>query len=394
MKKKPRLLGVDLVRGISAYAVVFVHSGDETLGLPISQDAVTLRLYFYFAVPFFLATAFYFLISKPEIDISWKFWRSRFDRIVIPYVTWSSIYIVFRSLFFWKSQELGRLEEFLKDPLAIGLLGGASYHLYFLPLLFTGTFLVAIAKYLQKTHISRPIVGCFAIFSIITYEWLLRSGNSFHLAPNTAFLSLSQTMGWETSQLPLLRLILVQIAWLVRCLPYLLVSVLLIPLINKINNWNSTYSGSQSSYLQEDILQSNSSDNSPAWKISYRLVVAILCGVIFMMSNSPISIGVFDSLREILQASSLLLLSVIWSGYIQNNRPIQNVGACSFGIYLIHPFAMVGVKLFLARFLPGLANEVSIISMMTISIASFAISWIAIASMTKYKWISKYTLGV
>jgi peptidoglycan/LPS O-acetylase OafA/YrhL len=70
MKNKPQLLGVDLVRGISAYAVVFVHSGDETLGLPISQDAVTLRLYCYFAVPFFLATAFYFLISKPEIDIS------------------------------------------------------------------------------------------------------------------------------------------------------------------------------------------------------------------------------------------------------------------------------------------------------------------------------------
>lgn len=52
-KSTQRLLGVDLFRGIAAYAVVFVHSGDESLGLPISQEAIFLRMLFYFAVPFF-----------------------------------------------------------------------------------------------------------------------------------------------------------------------------------------------------------------------------------------------------------------------------------------------------------------------------------------------------
>jgi peptidoglycan/LPS O-acetylase OafA/YrhL len=88
------------------------------------------------------------------------------------------------------------------------------------------------------------------------------------------------------------------------------------------------------------------------------------------------------------------LLSIALSHYIQKGWISQSIGACSFGIYLIHPFAMVGVKGFLAKILPNLSNEVSIISMMTILIASFTIAWVAVALMMKNKWIAKYTLGV
>ena len=99
-KSTQRLFGVDLLRGIAAYAVVFVHSGDETLGLPISQNAIALRMDFYFAVPFFLATSFYFLTSRNDIDISKRFWCSRVERILISYAVWSLIYVAFRSFFF------------------------------------------------------------------------------------------------------------------------------------------------------------------------------------------------------------------------------------------------------------------------------------------------------
>ena len=363
-KSTQRLLGVDLLRGIAAYAVVFVHSGDETLGLPISQNAIALRMGFYFAVPFFLATSFYFLTSRNKIDISKQFWRSRVERILIPYAVWSLIYVAFRSFFFFQSKKIDRLWEFLQDPLAIIFFGGASYQLYFLPLLFTGTFLVAIAKYMAKIRTNIIVVGLLTIFSMIIHEWLLSSGNAFGLNPNTAFQSL--TASWNMGSLPPLRFLLVQVAWLIKCLPYIFMGMLLQPLCNQVNKWNSTY----------------------------RLLTIFSCAIIFLLSNVGSFSGISGTLKDILQAYSLLLLSIALSHYIQKGWIFQSVGACSFGIYLIHPFAMVGVKGFLAKILPNLSNEVSIISMMTISIASFAIAWVAVALMMKNKWIAKYTLGV
>jgi hypothetical protein len=47
---KARLLGIELFRGISTYAVILVHSGDETWNLPSSAAAIEFRYHFYFAV--------------------------------------------------------------------------------------------------------------------------------------------------------------------------------------------------------------------------------------------------------------------------------------------------------------------------------------------------------
>lgn len=220
---------------------------------------------------------------------------------------------------------------------------------------------------MQKIHISYIFIGIFAIFSIIIDEWLIKSGKGFQLNPNTAFQNLIQTAGWEISSLPLLRFLLVQIAWLIKCFPYLFIGILLFPLCNQIKKWNS----------------------------SYRLTAIISCGIIFLFSGAvAISIGIPEVLKNVLQAYSLLLLSILISGYIQKGWIFQSVGVCSFGIYLIHPFAMLGVKSFLPNILPSLSNEVSVLSMMTISIASFTISWIAISLMIRNKWIAKYTLGI
>ena len=92
MKEKQRLLGIDLFRGIAAYAVILVHSGDETWGIPVDQSASEFRHLFYFAVPFFLATSFYFTTSKPNINVYRKFWLSRFQRILIPYLVSMLVY--------------------------------------------------------------------------------------------------------------------------------------------------------------------------------------------------------------------------------------------------------------------------------------------------------------
>ena len=101
MKNKQKLLGIELCRGLSTYAVILVHSGDESWGLYTDPSAIAFRLHFYFAVPFFLATAFYFMTAKPDIAYSSKFWRSRIERILIPYTIWSAIFLISRAIIFY-----------------------------------------------------------------------------------------------------------------------------------------------------------------------------------------------------------------------------------------------------------------------------------------------------
>ncbi len=365
-KNNQRLLGVDLMRGIAAYAIVLVHSGDESLGVPVAPAASSLRLLFYFAVPFFLATSFYFVLSKPEISISRRFWRSRIDRLLIPYAIWTVVYLIFRSIFFIKTNQMERLWYLLNDPFAIFCFGSASYQLYFIPLLFTSTFLIAIAKYLRQQHTSPIVIGCFAILSTIVYQWLLYSGNTFQLNPHTAFQGLVKAVDWDTYSLPLLRFLLVQIAWLLNCLPYLLMGILILPLSDRLTRANN----------------------------SVRSIAIALCTLLFLLSGAATSIGIPDILKDLIQAYSLLLISLIISSYIKINPWVESVGTSSFGIYLIHPFAMLVTKEIVAMLVPNLSQEVSVLSMLSISGITFVLSWIAISFLKKNKWIARYTLGI
>ena len=142
MSKATRLVGVDLCRGLAAFAVILVHSGDETWGLPISSQAIQFRYLFYYAVPFFLAASFYFGTQKSSLEIDREFWQKKLQRIVLPYFLWSMFCVLSKILVFALSQDRDRLQELLADPLAILFLGAASYHLYFIPLLLAGTMLL------------------------------------------------------------------------------------------------------------------------------------------------------------------------------------------------------------------------------------------------------------
>jgi peptidoglycan/LPS O-acetylase OafA/YrhL len=364
-KSEQRLLGVDLFRGIAAYAIVLVHSGDQTLGLPISQAALQLRLFFFFAVPFFFATSFFFLLSKPEIDTPKKLWKSRFKRILIPYFTWTFVYLLFRLLFFFKSGQTDRFWNLLSDPLAIFFLGSASYQIYFLPLLFIGNFLVLIPKYVPRIRTDYIITGCLALLSLGSYHWLMISGNAFRLNPNIAFYGLSKAIGWDFNSLPPLRLLLVEISWILNCLPYLFVGILSAPLCTQINQWKSRD----------------------------RLITSFLCVVLIILSSPAVLPDIPDILKNVLEANCLLILSILLSRYIKGGWFFESIGACSLGIYLVHPFLMPEVKGLLAIILPPLSKEVSVLSIFIISTGTFIASWAVVALMMKNKWTSKYMLG-
>lgn len=363
MKEKQRLLGFDLLRGIAAYAVILVHSGDETWGIPVDRSAAEFRHLFYFAVPFFLATSFYFTTSKPNINVSRKFWLSRFQRILIPYLVWTILYLVFKVIIFSLTQETESLSKLLADPWAIVFLGGISYHLYFLPLLGSGYILLFFGKYLKKVNIKINIV--LAALSILIYNLMLVYNNSFVLGLNLAFPEILELFQPNTIGYEITRLLLVELSWLLRCFPYLLVALL-------INNWKLNFYN----YL---------------FKSSLINIVLILT---FILMNTIGKNLLPEALSEITIAYSLLLLAISISKIIKNNSAIINLGACSFGIYLIHPLVKSFIEIIIEQFLPNLAARVSIGSMLVYSGLTLILSWWIVSQSIRQKIIAKYMFGI
>ncbi|MBW4538712.1 MAG: acyltransferase [Myxacorys chilensis ATA2-1-KO14] len=357
-----RLLGIDWCRGLAAYAVVLVHSGDETWGLPISQEAIAFRLLFYFAVPFFLATAFYFLTRKSTIDLSSKFWKSRIQRIVIPYVVWSVIYLIVRAIFFLAAHKPERLAELFQDPLGLVFFGRASYQLYFLPLLLAGTSLLLVAKYLVDRKINLLGLTVIAVGGIAVNQLIYTTGNGFQLGEGIAFASL---LKWIPGGIgyAIARVILVEIVWAIWCVPYIFTALILHRLLAK-----------PESRLQPQPL-------------------TILFLVLFILTATFGKVWLPHSLQEVLVAYFLLLVGIFGSNHFKKSRLAASLGACSFGIYLIHPIPMNIVKVLLAKVFPSLAQQVSIASMLAFSVSSFLLSWLIVSLLNRHKWLVKYVFG-
>jgi peptidoglycan/LPS O-acetylase OafA/YrhL len=366
--KKPKLLGIELIRGLATYAVVLVHSGDEAWGLPIDPIAIQFRLFFYFAVPFFLAAAFYFLTAKPDVVYSAKFWRSKVERLLIPYVVWSTLFFIFRVIIFSLAHQPERLQQLYQDPLSIVFFGGASYHLYFLPLLLTGTVLVLFTPLLARWRINTFGLVAIATFSTVLYTLLEVSGNGFQLKDmSIAFESLTTNFKIDVEKYPVLRFIAIETAWTIRCLPYFSIALLL----NKLH------------FTQ---------------KLSkFKATIIVGLAVLFMLSNTLGKRFLPEGLSELILSFITLCFGISISRYFSNNKIgnfISSIGSCSFGIYLIHPFVMYAVKPILSKIVPKLTESVSILSMLTLSVSCFAISWVVVAYLTKTKLKTNYLFGV
>ncbi|HEY9603277.1 MAG TPA: acyltransferase family protein [Allocoleopsis sp.] len=147
--KNHRLTRLDLCRGIAIYAVVVQNSGDETWA-EVGYWAAALRSFCSFAVPFFLATSFYLMVRKLYINKTKYSLISRMQRLLIPYIFWSALYLFLKSARFLLLNESDDLRKLFLDPISLIFIGGSSVQLYFLPLLLAGTLLMPLAAYLIK----------------------------------------------------------------------------------------------------------------------------------------------------------------------------------------------------------------------------------------------------
>jgi peptidoglycan/LPS O-acetylase OafA/YrhL len=370
MSKQKRLIGLDLCRGLAAYAVILVHSGDETWGVPIEKSAISFRLLFYFAVPFFLSAAFYFMARKPNAGLSLDFWKSRLERLVVPYLVWSTIYLALRSIFFSTSNQFHRFIEILQDPLSMAFFGGTSYHLYFLPLLLAGSTLTLLSTYFSE-RFGVKLLLVLSTISIVVDIAIKLSGNGFQLGPDVAFTNLSDLFSVNLNTQPLIRLVLVYVFWVLECLPYFLIGIVL-----------------NRAFLTVGFL--SLFDRSKT----------IFVLLIFLVINIFGGLLLPQTVKDIVAAYSLLLFGIFISKYLneadQHNPVLGNIatslGLSSFGIYLIHPILMNFTKLFFSKL--GATGQITILSMLAISSTTFFLSWIVVSQMLKRKWVAKYVFGV
>jgi peptidoglycan/LPS O-acetylase OafA/YrhL len=359
--QKPRYSGIDLCRGLAAYAVVQVHSGDQTWGLPVEPSAVLFRSLFNFAVPFFLAASFFFLVRKPGEILSRKFWQSRIDRILVPYAIWSLIYAICRVTFFKLNHQTAQKQLLLNDPFSIVFFGGASYHLYFLPLLFTGTALMLVVFLLQKFQVHLRDVIILTIISVLLYVALVASGNDFHIGPESGFDNLVAAIAPNANQNNIIRWLLVQLAWLVQCLPYVLLSVLLNRCLNP-----------------GDLLK------------SFNGLTTLIFGGLFILFNGLKSIMPENGSMPLLVAFSLLMTGISISKHVNASKFSNSLGACSFGIYLIHPLVTNLLKPIIHRIFPVTLTQISMFSILVFCISTFIVSWIAVSLLRRHRLFAKY----
>ena len=361
MNKTSRLIGVDLCRGLAAFAVILVHSGDESWGLPISDRAIQFRYLFYYAVPFFLAASFYFNTRKLPVKLDLNFWQKKWQRVILPYLLWSLFYVISKTVVFTLNGNSNEVQELLADPIAIIFLGAASYHLYFMPLLLTGIALLYLSNYFIERQDSIAFLSLLLLVAIISYQLLMLSGNDFDLGAYLAFPQLLQYVAADNLLYQPWRVLLVSLAWLFRCFPYFFAALLL----NQL--------------LELDNLK---------WLDDKENVVAIF--LFFLLIDITGEKFLPGALNEVLLAYSFLLFGITVSRHLPDSKIVQNLGLCSFGIYLIHPFVKSAVEIFLIKFVPQTTQSVSILSILIYTILSFLLSWVSISIMQRNKLVAQY----
>lgn len=360
MEKKQKLVGIDLVRGLAIYAVVILHSDEGILVPPVGWNAIA--QFSSFAVPFFLATSFYLVVNKIYTS-GQNSWKSRLRRLLIPYLFWSGVYLLQKSLKYLIKTDFNQLSQVFHDPVALIFFGDAAIHLYFLPLLFAGTvFIIKVDHSLIKNQSLFSLV-LLLIASIVLYEYLISSGNSFHLDSKTGFQQLLASVWSAGNKNPIIRVCLGELALLIRCLPYILMAMVL---------------------------------NHPTIKknLKFSLISTSFLFIGFIVVNLFGSLFLPTAIYEITRGYTALLLAISCSTNLKENRIITSLGSCSFGIYLLHLLVVEVFQSLEKRVYAITGIQTSILTLLLFSVFTFLVSWLATHLLMRKKSISKLMFGL
>lgn len=336
---KPRLAGLDLCRGVAAFAVVILHADEGMTAQPAGWSAI-LNLAA-FAVPFFLATSFYLMIQKLTTSHKPMAWKTRLMRLLIPYGFWSVLYLGLNILRLILKRHPDPLHKVLTDPFGLVFLGKAGFHLYFIPLLIIGTLITIAMQPLIRRRSSLLTRGGLVIASIIIYQ-------SYRLL-----------MFDKTAEVSVFGDIIALVGYAARCLPYIAIALLLAhPAVQaKLSNSTTTFTS---------------------------LTLFILLNLI----SPPLWLR---AVYEPLTGFSALLFALSISCQLKGNQLITQMGQYSFGIYLMH-LAVVEVCWSIIQRIGWTTDSIFI--PLGVAVLGFTVSWWMTSQLIKQKGLAKIMFGV
>ena len=180
--KKPYLLSIEYIRGISMLGVVGIHVGSQYLLLNSTPNLHLVALFEVvtrFSVPiFFFISAFglFYKIDLSERFFYGKFLKRRFKAVLIPYLLWSTLYLVHDNWFYGY-----QLLPDLNYGAEIYFFGLAKYHLYFLVILIWFYLLMPLWIWIIKRITPAKMILLFAAQIIFDYWSSYCAGTSENL---------------------------------------------------------------------------------------------------------------------------------------------------------------------------------------------------------------------
>ncbi|HEY9852609.1 MAG TPA: acyltransferase [Leptolyngbyaceae cyanobacterium] len=365
MTQKLRLTGIDLFRVFAIYGVILLHSDEGMTNYPVGWKEIL--QFSSFAVPFFLATSFYLTFNKVYKAGGQYFLKERLARLLVPYFVWTGLYIVYKVLKYLLQNEMNNVTQLFRDPVGLILFGGAAFQLYFLPLLVAGTIIIKPLTFLIKNRAKNKFLIVLFVASLILYEVLIYSGNSFQIATGSAFEGLLNAPAFSNLQYnnPVSRIILTEIALIIRCLPYIFMAMIL------------------SKVELENLLHKNG-----------KIIVTILWVLSFLIINTFAGYFLPLSIYELTQGFTALMAGISLSNHLKANKIISSLSFCSFGIYLVHLLFVEIFQTVEARFYSGGMFRLSTPNLLIFSLLILALSWMATDIIMKKKSIAKILFGV
>ena len=342
-KGPTRLAGIDLVRILAAFSVIGIHVGlvfesHATAGVALLQNTFSLS-----AVPLFLATAFYFAMPRPDdVPGPLRTWLGkRAWRLLVPYGAWTLIYTLAQAgKFLLINHDPTGLSRLSADLLGRILLGNSGVHLYFIPLLFAG---LVLARLMLPLLSRSPLIGLLVLFlaALAGSEWLIRSSNGFDLSTTSAFRSAlagPDLSSWAS--FPPMRLCLVFLAHAIRCLPFIVMTAVLVRL-----------------------------GPTRHWSIRVRTTLIVTSIAILLAGHLQLT-----RFPEALIGGSGVILGLAVSPWFSQSAAasISRLGVLTFPIYLVHQFPLEAFQILLRYRVTPPAGPGSAIAVI---VASFAASW-------------------
>jgi surface polysaccharide O-acyltransferase-like enzyme len=353
MSKSARLLGVDLLKGLAAYGVVVIHSLGRQPRTAATESFVTLFLGF--SVPYFLAVSLFLTCGKLLVTGPRGFLRGRVERLIIPYLVWTAIFVLVRSALYAAAGRADDLRSLWGSPLPLLFLGVASAQLYFIPLLFVGEVLAVGLVSALGDRLRRPMVVVPLAAAGLAVGWL----DTLRRSPALKDPSLS----------PWARLALNEASYAVWCVPYLTFALLfqLGPVRRRL-------------------------ETLPTGLVPLLAAAAVALDVAGLVPGVERFLPY--TARELLVAFGALGFAVAASRFVAPRAWVESLSACAYGIYLVHPLVIEAFEQAIARAGSLRSLVVTPPAIATFAAACFLISWWLVAQTIRVPALARWLYGV